>query len=143
MDSETYKKLAKRLMDDEWQIQETKGKEYRHDDDVLANFKRLGQMLDVHPAVVCMIYMFKHIDSLISFIKGGMNEEGLSEPIEGRIMDTRNYEMLLNAIFVEEREKRMLDKKENKEIVSVEGDAVLKRVMKRQRVTEYDIPRGV
>ncbi len=85
----------------------TKGKEYRcGDDDVLANFKRLAQRLEIPIEKVWAIYFTKHIDSIINFVKSGkiFSDEG----IQGRIDDARNYLMLGRAIF-EEKYKIKLD----------------------------------
>jgi len=109
MTDEQFKKLIERFNEAEMELQGTKGAEYRNSDDVLANFKRLGVALKIHPAVVCMIYLQKHMDSIITFTANGMDESKLAEPIDGRIQDARNYLMLLAGIFEEARNRFALD----------------------------------
>ena len=75
----------------------TKGSEYSHKDDAHKNFIRLGEKLDLPPEKVLMVYLTKHLDSIDSYVKGGMNPEELTEPIRGRVIDAINYLALLAA----------------------------------------------
>lgn len=100
MKDQEFKKLFDESVKREEDLLLTKGKEYRcGDEDVLANFKRLAQKMDIPIEKVWAIYFTKHIDSIINFVKSGktFSDEG----IQGRIDDARNYLMLGRAIFEE------------------------------------------
>lgn len=75
----------------------SKGNEYSGLEDTHANFKRLADKLDMPAEKVLMVYMTKHLDSIDSYIKSGMKNDTLTEPIRGRIIDAINYLSLLAA----------------------------------------------
>lgn len=76
-----------------------KGKEYTvGSDDRLANFKSIAKRLGLHPLEVWAVYMNKHIDSIMNFIK---EEKVYSEPIASRFLDARNYIDLGYALVVD------------------------------------------
>jgi len=85
-------------------------KEYaREDNNVLANFDRIGKMLkcqsckkEIGPYIVLMTFFLKHIDGILSFVEGNEQQR---EPIEGRIKDARVYLMLLRAMIEREKER--------------------------------------
>ena len=83
------------------ELTQTKGKEYSRDVDILANFKRLSLSLQLPPEKVLFVYLQKHLDSITSFVSGGVDVESLSEPIDGRISDAILYLILLKAIINE------------------------------------------
>jgi len=86
-------------------IMGTKGMEYTQGDlekDRLANFYRLGNELGIDPKMICWVYLKKHIDSIVCYIKQG--KEFSEESIEGRIHDARNYLVLLNGIIQEQKQ---------------------------------------
>lgn len=102
-----FLELLSRMEDAEHSIMGTKGMEYTQGDlqsNRLANFYRLGNELDLDPKLVCWIYMKKHLDSILCFIKQG--KEYSDEKIEGRIYDARNYLILLNAIIQEQKKEK-------------------------------------
>lgn len=72
-----------------------KGHDYRegHDDDLLHNFRTVGEDMDIAPEKVWYIYASKHWKAIKTFIKEGGQSE--SEPIEGRIKDVIVYLLLL------------------------------------------------
>lgn len=99
-------------------ISDDKGAEYTlegatygsEDADVLSNFKRIGEKLDIDPITVCAIYTFKHIDSLTTFLRRYMStmdahyrreiaDEG--EGIISRLDDARNYLDILECLLYE------------------------------------------
>ena len=89
----------------EHSIMGTKGMEYTQGDlekDRLANFYRLGKELDVDPKMICWVYLKKHLDSIVCYIKN--NKEYSEEKIEGRIHDARNYLVLLQGIIKQQKE---------------------------------------
>lgn len=92
-----------------------KGAEYSGTNDKFANFKRLAVKYGVPIEEIWGVYFSKHIDSIDSFVrkrrKGyGINhiEQGLSEPITGRIMDAINYLAILKGIIDEAREQEKI-----------------------------------
>jgi hypothetical protein len=81
-----------------------KGREYAGDDDRLSNFKRGAAATGVSPETVCLIYLTKHLDSIMSYVRDG--KEG-SEPIQGRIADLLNYTILLGALICERETQKL------------------------------------
>ncbi len=88
-----------------------KGNEYANDYDRLINFKRNADRLGASPLQVWAIYAFKHIDSIESYIKRlerarsmAQLDTQLSEPIEGRFLDSINYLILGIALIKELRD---------------------------------------
>lgn len=81
------------------ELLENKGKEYAHADDRLANFKRIGTLLGLKPAQVCLVYFHKHLDGIVSFVNSGEIYSG--ESLHERIVDAVNYLILLHAILDE------------------------------------------
>jgi hypothetical protein len=95
-----FVEMLEQMEVEEHKIMSTKGMEYTAGDlatDRLSNFYRLGKELDVDPKLVLWIYLKKHLDSIVCFIK--QNKVYSSESIEGRIHDARNYLVLLNGII--------------------------------------------
>ena len=76
---------------------------------ILANFERVAQNLNITPQMALLIYMEKHMDAIRTYIRFG---SVTSEPIEGRIKDARVYLSLLRAMVeqkkVFEREDKVL-----------------------------------
>lgn len=82
----------------------TKGEEYSHDADQLANFRRGAANYGVREEIVLGIYLMKHIDAINSYIALGYVS---SEPIESRIDDAILYLLLLKAMERDSRFKSM------------------------------------
>lgn len=98
MKVDTFFKMMKSIQKDELNIMINKGKEYTvSNDDKLKNFKSIGERLDIAPETVCMTYLLKHMDSIRNYIRTGKTFS--DEPIEGRILDARNYLLLLLGII--------------------------------------------
>ena len=99
MNSSELNKLKLRMEDIESQILGTKGTEYIvSNDDRLKFFKDYSTSLDISPEVVCSIFLMKHINSILNFVKTGKQGE---EGITGRINDARNYLLFLQALVEE------------------------------------------
>jgi len=95
------------LMDNIWkQVQQTRDdgqKEYAHDqDNVFANFNRVGNLLNVKPGNVLLVYLMKHIDGITAYLAGHQSQR---EDVRGRIKDAIVYLCLLWAMVEEENEK--------------------------------------
>lgn len=81
-----------------------KGREYAGPEDRLGNFKRGAAATGTTPETVCVIYLTKHLDSILTYIREG--KEG-SEPIQGRIADLLNYTILLGALICERETQKL------------------------------------
>ena len=107
MKGNDFLKLLTEMEDEEHRILGVKGMEYTQGDgdkDRLANFSRLAVELGIPSEMVLWIYMKKHLDSIICYIKNG--KEFSEEKIEGRIHDARNYLALLNAMIREKKKEK-------------------------------------
>tara|TARA_R100000805_G_C3608507_1_gene108983 strand:+ start:1130 stop:1459 length:330 start_codon:yes stop_codon:yes gene_type:complete len=94
---------AQEQSDKELKIMKDKGFEYTiNDKDKLKNFKHIGERMKLRPEQVAMVYLLKHMDSVTNYVNEGI--EASDEPIEGRLMDIRNYCLLLGALIKEQRE---------------------------------------
>tara|TARA_Y100001973_G_C5128642_1_gene296530 strand:- start:622 stop:903 length:282 start_codon:yes stop_codon:yes gene_type:complete len=77
-------------------------KEYAHDEDnVFANFERVGNTLNIPREKVLMIYLLKHIDGIVSYIEGHKSQR---EDVSGRIVDAIVYLCLLNGMTKDDAE---------------------------------------
>lgn len=89
------------------QILTGKGKEYTDHVDALSNFKVNAERLGMHPAQVLSIYMFKHINSIETFlrqfsqIKDDSEVQDSAEGITSRIDDAVNYLELLHLLLID------------------------------------------
>ena len=81
------------------QIKETRDsgqKEYaRTEDNVFANFDRVGWCLNISREKALMVYLLKHIDGISSYIEGHRSQR---EDVSGRIKDAIVYLFLLWAM---------------------------------------------
>ena len=96
------------LMNEIWsQVQQTRDdgqKEYAHtEDNVFANFDRVGSLLSITSEKTLMVYLLKHIDGITAYIAGHKSQR---EDVRGRIKDAIVYLMLLWAM-VEERDEKV------------------------------------
>jgi hypothetical protein len=106
MQVDTFFKLSDVFLEECKNIQIEKGREYTIDDgtgkaDKFANFRSIGQRMDLDPKMVLMIYMLKHMDSIRTYVLYG--KEG-SEGLKGRCQDLVNYAIMLWAMDYEEKE---------------------------------------
>lgn len=103
----TWQELIKNTLETICRISDTKGIEYRHDnDDRLDNFKRVAQATGTTPEQCLHVYLSKHMDAISNFIRRGANpSKQLSEPIEGRIDDAIVYLLLLKGMVLEKRKE--------------------------------------
>ena len=99
MDFPTAEKLHTIMHEEEMEIGRTKGVEYTQGGRC-DNFKRLGEELGLPPEVILWVYLKKHMDSILSYIRTG---KVYSESIDGRITDARNYLFLLRALIEEKK----------------------------------------
>jgi len=77
-------------------------KEYAHNkDNVFSNFERVANSLSITREQSLAVYLLKHIDGVMSYIKGYKSQR---EDVRGRITDIIVYLMLLWGM-IEEDEK--------------------------------------
>lgn len=108
MTLEELKDLHKDIVDKETNILLTKGKEYCITEDRLKFFKDYANKLGITPEKVCAIFLLKHFNSIISYVNSGKNLS--DENIESRILDARNYLLLLLALSCD---KKIVDNNES------------------------------
>lgn len=90
--AEMFDDAHARLIEDELNIIQQGRKEYAHTENVFANFNRLGNLLGMTPEQVLMVYAYKHLDGILSWINGHKSQR---EDVRGRIVDLRNYLAIL------------------------------------------------
>jgi uncharacterized protein YifE (UPF0438 family) len=102
MKVDDFIKWAKSMQKEENEIMLGKGKEYTvSDEDKFKNFKSIAERMNTSSEQVAMIYLLKHMDSIRNYTLHGI--EASDESIEGRIMDARNYLLLLGGIIKEKK----------------------------------------
>jgi len=69
-----------------------------------------------------LIYLLKHMDSIRNYVLHG--KEASDEPIMGRIMDARNYLLLLGGIIYEGSQVRKRMDDFNKVVEVFDGELV-------------------
>lgn len=100
--------IVERLHNLEDDILVTKGREYANDEDSLANFKIIADILNVAMPLpgghqwkaghVCAVYWLKHVLALLDNVD---REESLSEGLESRALDARVYTACMYCLGVE------------------------------------------
>ena len=92
-----------------------KGREYQCTKEdgcnVFANFERLADDIGLNRESILWVYFSKHRDSIATFIRDleknklsiEEQEENLSEPINGRIIDAINYLLIINSMINSKR----------------------------------------
>ena len=93
-------KLMDEILKEVTMTRDSGQKEYAHDNnDVFANFNRVGHLLEEDRKKVLMTYMLKHIDGIAAYVKGHKSQR---EDVRGRITDCIVYLMLLWGMIEEE-----------------------------------------
>lgn len=106
MTLESFENLREEFLEHEAGILEWKRGEYAPNDDRLQNFREVAAFLNKRPAEVALTYLMKHIQSITLAVRTGSynwtwNTEG-GEGLKQRIVDARNYLLLLAACLEEE-----------------------------------------
>ncbi len=70
----------------------------RENEDVFANFKRVGKQLDMPKEKALLTYFLKHVDGICSWANGHQSQR---EGVEGRIADAIVYLCLLYGMTEE------------------------------------------
>ena len=101
MTKDEFNKLFKLIVEE---VQETRNegqKEYAHEEDnIFANFERVGASLNISKEQTLMVYLMKHIDGINAWIKGHKSQR---EDVRGRIKDAIVYLSLLWAMAETEK----------------------------------------
>lgn len=83
-------------------------KEYAHDsENAFANFERLNADLGISREMALWVYVRKHLDGIVSYIKGHKSQR---ENVRGRIKDVIVYLILLWAMVDDNDETEKLVK---------------------------------
>ena len=84
------------LTQKELELYNAKNRDYTKGGDTYGNFNRVAQILSLYPKlnladprVVCMVYLFKQLDSALWMMSEGY--EGEMENIDGRLTDVHVY----------------------------------------------------
>lgn len=93
--NEHLKKLCADLIDTSIKGQ----KEYALSDDAFDNFNRLALDLGIHRNIILFVYLKKHLDGVVSYMKGHKSQR---ESVHGRIKDSIVYLTLLDAMIAED-----------------------------------------
>lgn len=111
MTHKEFEQLVREFQEREQKIFHWKSEEYANGEDKLLNFKEIAAFLEQTPSKVCFEFLMKHIQSIKLTV---MNErvqgkwdweiEG-GEGLKQRIVDARNYLLLLAACLEEEAQK--------------------------------------
>jgi hypothetical protein len=72
--------------------------EYALSEDAFDNFNRLGSLLGLDRKYVLWVYLQKHLDGIVSYIKGHKSQR---ESVHGRIKDAIVYLTILDAMVYE------------------------------------------
>lgn len=97
MNAKDFDALVDRARVRQDSILKTKGADYtRHEEDRLSNFKRSAAAVGIDPLAVWAIFINKHIDAVMAYVKTGKTE---SEAIQGRMDDIINYVYLGEALI--------------------------------------------
>lgn len=112
MNNEQFENLREEFLSKEAQLLEFKGREYGADFDRLLNFKEISALTNMKSVDVCLLYMLKHIQSLVLAIKSRNYQSKWywsnngNEGLKQRIADARNYLLLLAACIEEELKEK-------------------------------------
>lgn len=119
MKESEYNLVTRRLLDKAKHIADAKRPGYTiGSEDVLANFKRVGEASGMSTAQCNLVYLLKHLDSIKAYILNPDLHQ--AEPILERYADLINYVLLNFCIIVEDRD--LLDEMLGRTPVEVDQD---------------------
>jgi len=103
MTHEEYEAVAGGLISHAQEIEDAKRPSYTlGSEDVLANFKRVGERTGLTPGQVLSVYLLKHVDSITAALC--RPDLPQAEAVKGRFADGLNYLKLGFALWSEEEE---------------------------------------
>jgi len=93
MNRKQMNNLMKKIQTEINKTRESGQKEYAHkQDNVFANFERIGDALDISREKVLLTYLLKHVDGIKAYVNGYVSQR---EDVRGRLTDIIVYCMLL------------------------------------------------
>jgi len=102
----TGHKLFEQLTQEELALHEAKNKDYRSDNDPLANFKRVAKIMALYPKMnwarpecVAIVYSLKQMDACLSLLE--RDYEGGVENVDTRARDVHVYWKLMRILHHE------------------------------------------
>lgn len=100
MDRHTFKTvMTETILPEINKLRDAGQEEYaRDEDDVFANFKRVGEQLDIPKEKALLTYFLKHVDGICSWANGHTSQR---EKVDGRIGDAIVYLCLLWGMLEE------------------------------------------
>lgn len=106
MDNKQFERMVDEAHAEEKAVMAVKGADYAEgmgemEEDRLANFKLVNILLAGAPmdqTTACAVYLIKHIAAVCKAVR---ERKLASEPLKGRLVDLRNYVLLLEANFHE------------------------------------------
>lgn len=104
MRRDDFEQLVKSNNERIFKINQTKGHDYAGDEDALANFKEVGEVLSkisIPEFQSWYVYFFKHWAAVRTFLMEG---DVKSEPIQGRIDDCILYLHLLSGLIEDRKD---------------------------------------
>ena len=96
-----YNNYLRDLCDDLISTAKSGQLEYSLSADAFDNFNRLSADLQLDRKLILFVYMKKHLDGIISYIRGHKSQR---ESVHGRIKDAIVYLTILDAMISEEEE---------------------------------------
>ena len=100
MQNDTFFMIAEKFFQNCLEVSKAKGEEYTvGTGQKFKNFESVGERLGLSAERVLLVYLLKHMDSIRNYVLSGV--ESSDEPIMGRIMDARNYLLLLGGMIEE------------------------------------------
>jgi hypothetical protein len=107
MTKDQFAKFLLRVQAQERQVRQDGQKEYAHDDNnAFANFERLALDLNISREMVLYVYLKKHLDGILAYIKGHRSQR---EDVGQRIKDARMYLALLWGMSIQEKYGDMME----------------------------------
>ena len=104
MERSKFDKLFNDIIEEVKETRDAGQDEYTHEDDnIFANFERVGNHLDIASEKTLMVYLLKHIDGIVAWINGHKSQR---EDVRGRLKDAIVYLMLLWAMVEDDKPKR-------------------------------------
>jgi len=99
MNTKDFNILSMEIITQVNEAREAGQQEYAHDqDNIFANFDRVGSLLSIGSEKTLMVYLLKHIDGITAYLDGLKSQR---EDVRGRIKDAIVYLMLLWAMVEE------------------------------------------
>ena len=105
MNEERFQELVKSMVKEEMDEHVRKSEDYadpKRTNDILDNFKAGAKELDTTPVKYLLVHMSKHIRAIQRYCRTG---NVMSEAINNRIKDARNYFALLRALIEDGSQK--------------------------------------